>query len=227
MLPELHAPVGGGSAARKIAPAGSHIARCYQIIDLGTRLEKSPLYGEKRQRKVQFLFELSNELEVFEESKGKQPFYVRVMYTLSMHEKASLRRAVEGCIGKKLTDKQAAAFNVFNLIGQPCMISVVHSNKTEAVYANVNSISPLPKGIVCPDQINPSLMFSASAPDMEAFRSLPDFIMDKIKESDEFKAYMDAQLEAYPVPAAKGFEIPKPADIDVDFFGSSNELPWD
>ena len=62
---------------------------------------------------------------------------------------------------------------------------------------------------------------------MEVFRSLPDFIMDKIKESDEFKAYMDAQLESYPVPNTKSPIIPKPSEVDIDFFSSSSELPWD
>jgi hypothetical protein len=85
----LTAPI-GSSSNRQIAPEGSYPARCYQIIDLGTTQQGGNFPGKKR--KVQFLFELPTELAVFDEAKGSQPYYVRSIYTLSMNEKALLRR---------------------------------------------------------------------------------------------------------------------------------------
>lgn len=190
---ELNAPV-GESGSRKLAPEGSHVARCYQIIDLGTTMQDGMYPGKKR--KVQFLFELPLELAVFDEAKGAQPFYVRAMYTLSLHENASLRRDLESWIGKKLTDKEASEFNIFKLIGVPCLVNVVHVTRGENTYANIVSISPVVKGMKCPPQINPSVLFSSQAPDMEVMKSLPEFIIEKIKRSDEYLAFMDAQMSS-------------------------------
>ena len=198
-IPNLKAPVGGGGN-RQICPEGVHVARCYQIIDLGTSEQGGNFPGKKR--KIQFLFETPYELAVFNEDVGEQPFYVRSMYTLSMNEKAILRKDVQSWIGKTMDDKEAARFNVFSLLGKPCMVNVVHTTKGENTYANIKAITPLAKGMTCPDAINPLVAFSASQPDMEVFASLPEFIQDKIKESDEFQHYMAQGMESMP-PAPK------------------------
>ena len=55
MLPTLNAPVGGESNyTNKIAPVGMHLARIYQIIDLGTT-EQTGQFGGKKERFKSFL----------------------------------------------------------------------------------------------------------------------------------------------------------------------------
>jgi hypothetical protein len=191
--PKLTAPVGGGGE-RKICPQGMHVARCYQIIDLGTTEQGGNYPGKKR--KVQFLFETPYETAVFTEDKGEHPFYIRCMYTLSMNEKAILRKDVQSWTGKKMTDEQAAQFDIFSLLGKECQVNVVHTAKGDNTYANITAITPLAKGMTCPAAINPLLAFSASQPDMEVFKSLPEFVQEKIKESDEFIAYMDRSMDS-------------------------------
>ena len=44
------------------------------------------------------------------------------------------------------------------------------------------------KGMVCPPAINPVFVLSFDEWDVQKFESLPDFIKDKIKTSDEYKA---------------------------------------
>lgn len=223
---ELNAPVGGNDSKR-LAPEGSHVARCYQIIDLGTMEQGGQFAGKKR--KVQFLFELPLELAVFDDTKGAQPYYTRGMYTLSLHEKSSLRRDVESWLGKKMSDKEASKFNIFKLLGAPCMVNVIHTSKGDNVYANIASISPVPKGMVCPPQINPPLIYSPVAHDIDAFGKLPEFVREKIKQSDEFMAYMEREMEAnYPTfsPPLDLSQKPKAIDVD-DVFGNGTELPWD
>jgi len=194
-IPNLQAPVGGGGN-KQICPEGAHVARCYQIIDLGTAEQGGEFPGKKR--KIQFLFETPHETAVFNEDIGEQPFYVRSMYTLSMNEKATLRKHIQSWIGKSMDDKEAAQFNVFSLLGKPCMVNVVHSHKGENTYANISSLMPLPKGMVCPDAVNTLVAFTPSQPDMDVFASLPTFIQDKIKESDEFQNYMAQGMESMP-----------------------------
>ena len=216
--PTLTAPVGGGGN-RQICPEGMHIARCYQIIDLGTTEQGGNFPGKKR--KVQFLFETPLETAVFNEEYGEQPYYVRAMYTLSMHEKAILRRDVMSWIGRSMTDKEAQSFNIFNLLGKPCMVNVVHATKGENTYANIKAITPLPKGMSCPDAINEQLVFTPSIPDMEVFKKLPEFIQDKIKESDEFVMYMESNMEQQTAPT------PKPQAQVEAVKQDANDLPWE
>ena len=214
--PILTAPMGTNST-KSIASEGMHIARIYQIVDLGTTEQGGDYPGKKR--KVQFLFELPNETSIFDPAKGPQPYYAKSLYTLSMNSKSILRNNVESLLGKTMDDKEAYAFNIFNLIGKECMIQIVHTKKGENTYANIKNITPMPKGMACPPAFNEPMIFSTQQPDMNVFNKLPEFIQDKIKSSDEFIAYLNT-------PKSKlmehFIEIPKNDPID-----NSNVLPWD
>jgi hypothetical protein len=219
----LTAPIGGQSN-RQIAPEGSYPARCYQIIDLGTTEQGGNYPGKKR--KVQFLFELPTELAVFDEDKGKQPYYVRSIYTLSMNEKALLRRDISAWMGKKITDDQAKKLDIFTLLGKTCMVNIAHVTKGENTYANIISFAPLMKGYECPAPINEAFTYTPTAHDQVTFAKLPEFIQDKIKESDEYIAMSrNEQKSAFNKPPQNFEELP---DID-DIFGqkAANDLPWD
>jgi hypothetical protein len=207
---ELNAPV-GGSGNRKIAPEGMHIARCYQIIDLGTSEQGGQFPGKKR--KINFVWELPEEMEIFDPEKGQQPFIVKAQYTLSFNEKSSLRKCVESWIGKKMDDQQAAKFNIGLLLGKPCMLNIVHNKKGDNIYANISAITPLAKGVTCPESFNKPIAFNVNIPDMEIFKLLPQFIQDKIKESDEFIKYMENSMNK---------------NDESNFFNvnSDNDLPW-
>jgi hypothetical protein len=219
----LTAPIGGQSN-RQIAPEGSYPARCYQIIDLGTTEQGGNYPGKKR--KVQFLFELPTELAVFDEDKGKQPYYVRSIYTLSMNEKALLRRDISAWMGKKITDDQAKKLDIFTLLGKTCMVNIAHVTKGENTYANIISFAPLMKGYECPAPINEAFTYTPTAHDQATFSKLPEFIQDKIKESDEYIAMSrNEQKSSFNKPPQNFEELP---DID-DIFGqkAANDLPWD
>lgn len=219
----LTAPIGGQSN-RQIAPEGSYPARCYQIIDLGTTEQGGNYPGKKR--KVQFLFELPTELAVFDEDKGKQPYYVRSIYTLSMNEKALLRRDISAWMGKKITDDQAKKLDIFTLLGKTCMVNIAHVTKGENTYANIISFAPLMKGYECPAPINEAFTYTPTAHDQATFAKLPEFIQDKIKESDEYIAMSrNEQRSAFNKQPQSFEELP---DID-DIFGqkAANDLPWD
>jgi hypothetical protein len=228
MLPTLNAPVGGESNyTNKIAPVGMHLARIYQIIDLGTTEQTGQFAGRKR--KVQVLFELPLETAIFDPEKGEQPFYARNMYTLSMHEKSTLRKDVHSMLGKTLTEDEAKTFNIFNLCGRECMVNIIHKQSGDKTYANIQNITPVPKGMLCPPAV---LVFSTQQPDMVVFRTLPEFVQDKIKLSDEFIAYMNAEMSANypankpsPIPLPT-FTIEKPANpSDLDWMGGFAEDP--
>jgi hypothetical protein len=215
----MKAPVNsGGSQTRQIAPEGAYPARCYQIIDKGTTFDEK--WGNKK-RKVQFLFELPTETAVFSEDKGEQPFYVKGMFNLTMGEKASLRKFIESWIGKKLTDAQAADFDITKLLGHPGMINIAHNGKEDRVYANIMGISPLPKGLTCPPAINELLAYDTTEHNAEVFAKLPEFIQEDIRKSDEWIARTTAK-PAVPAPTWEA----SATDFDSLFTDSDDKTPF-
>jgi hypothetical protein len=221
----MKASVTSGNAKKKVAPQGAHIGRCYQIIDLGTTEDKK--FGG-RKRKVQFLFELPNELEVFDETKGAQPYYVRTSMTLSMSEKANLRKFIESWIGKTMTDREASNFEIMDLLSLPAMLNISHRVTDAGTFANIMSISPLPKGITCPPQINPSLAYDTHEHNQDVFSQLPEFVREQIMESDEYKSRLNSAPKYEPsvsMPSRPGqqhsqIDASLTQDLD-DIFGSS------
>jgi hypothetical protein len=215
----MKAPVNsGGSQTRQIAPEGAYPARCYQIIDKGTTFDEK--WGNKK-RKVQFLFELPTETAVFSEDKGEQPFYVKGVFNLTMGEKASLRKFIESWIGKKLTDAQAADFDITKLLGHPGMINIAHNGKEDRVYANIMGISPLPKGFACPPAINELLAYDTTEHNAEVFAKLPEFLQEDIRKSDEWIARTTAK-PAVPAPTWEA----SATDFDSLFTDSDDKSPF-
>ena len=129
-------------------PAGSHIATCVDVVDLG--IVKSTFGGKtKAQHKVNVIWEIG------EKRDDGKPFMPRKRYTLSLHEKASLRKDLESWRGRPFTEDELSGFDLENLIGVPCMLSVVQQASNGSIYANVAAIMRLPKGVTA-IEIDPS-----------------------------------------------------------------------
>lgn len=173
---------------RELIPAGNYIARCYQMIEIGTVDEL--ILGEKKTlKKVRIGWELPEETRVFNEEKGEQPFVISQEFTLSMNEKANLRKTLASWRGKDFTEEEAKSFDVSKLVGVPCMLNIIHKPSRadqSKIYEQIGSVSPLPKSIKCPDQVNRTILLSYDDFDYNLFNSLPDFIKQKMKSSVEF-----------------------------------------
>jgi len=192
------------SKPRELIPAGNHVARCYQMIHIGHVTDK--IQGEEKTlNKVRIGWELPNELRVFNTDLGEQPMVISKEFTLSMNEKANLRRMLESWRGKGFTEEQAKSFDITVLLGKPCMLNIIHrvSEKNGNTYAEVSSITPLPKGFVCPEQVNPILKWDYDNPDWMFFELLPDFIKVKIESSREYKALQEAVVAAQKQPQSE------------------------
>lgn len=175
----------GGSF--ELVPSGTHIARCYSMVHIGT--VKEDYMGEQKQlNKVRLTWELPTETKVFDEKKGEQPFSISREFTLSMGESANLRKILEGWRGKGFTEEEAKRFDITKLLEKPCMVSVIHKvSKGGKQYAMLSSVSALPKGIEVPPQINKTFCFSWAAFDQDQFDKLPEFLRNKMIESVEYK----------------------------------------
>jgi hypothetical protein len=195
----------GAAYERELIPAGNHIARCYKMIEIGTVPEEY-LGQVKKQHKVRIGWELPLELRVFNEEKGEQPFVIDKEYTLSLGEKATLRADLQSWRGKAFTEEEAQGFDITKLLGVPCMLNIIHvPGKTDPTktFQRIASITPLPKGMECPDRINGVFIFELENFDLQKYNELPDFIKEKIAQSEQYKAM------THPTPDANDFaEVP-------------------
>jgi hypothetical protein len=193
----------GESTQRELIPAGTYVARLYSIVHLGHVTQKY-LGEEKQVNLVRFTFELPTELKCFNQDKGMQPCAISKEMTLSLNEKSNLRQFINSWRGKALTEKEAEAFDLEKLLGQPCMLNLIHqASKTnpEKVYERIAAVMPMMKGMTCPPQHNPTMAFTVDEFDRPKFESLPTFLQEMIVGSTEYKQMMSRPVSA-PAPAA-------------------------
>jgi hypothetical protein len=168
---------------------GTYMARCYRMIEIGT-IKEDYNGQEKMLQKVMVSWELPTEKAILDQAKGEEPFAVSKTYTLSMNEKANLRKDLESWRGKGFTEEEAVRFDLTALLGKPCLVAIIQqpskSNPGKS-YTVISSIMPLMKGMECPAQINPTKVLSYEEFNWELFETLSDYTKDKIKSSIEFR----------------------------------------
>lgn len=204
---------GGGDF--KTVPSGSHIAVCNLVADLGMQ-PGSQAYPDPK-RKIYVRFEVAAERIQYERDgkKYEGPQTIGSFFTASMHEKATLRQRLEGWRGRRFTDDEAGNFDVSTILGKPCMLSVVESIVGDKVYANIASISPLPKGVEAPPAENPLHCFTAD--DTSCFASLPEWIQEKINAQIKPKASAPTGVYANENTKAYDFSDQGITDEDIPF----------
>lgn len=201
---------GGGDFKR--VPAGVYIGRCYSLIDLGTQLTTGQ-YGEKMQHKIRIGWELFGEAEdgspLTVVIDGKEmPMTISKSYTVSLHEKASLRKDLAAWRGKDFTDEEAKAFDVSKLLGAYCMVNCTQSETNGKTYTNVAGLTPLPGALknAKPAAVHDYVKFDLDEPDMEVFNTFHEKLQDAIKRSPEWAQIHGTRHEAPTMETEDGFE---------------------
>ena len=171
----------------KIAPAGSHLACLYSIVDLGTHTEEWE--GKKAdRRKVRLTFELHGDDTILDDG---SPMSVAMTYTASLGEKAKFREHIEGWRGSKYTNEELVKFDARKLLGRFCMLNVIHSTaKTGGkTYAKIASISGVPKALMAsnPEPLNDLVYLSLDQFDPKIYSTLPDWMKDMISQTKEYR----------------------------------------
>jgi hypothetical protein len=198
----------GESTQRELIPAGTYVARCYSVVHVGHVTQKY-MGEEKVVDLVRFTWELPTELKCFNQDKGMQPCAISKEMTFSLNEKSNLRAMLNAWRGKALTEEEAKAFDLAKLLGQPCMINLIHQpskSNPDRVYERIAAVLPMMKGMSCPPQVNPSMEFSVLDFDRPKFESLPSFLQEMIVGSKEYQAMMKAPAPAPAAPVRTGYE---------------------
>lgn len=186
-------PVGGGGGDFKRVPAGTHLAVCNMVADLGMQLGSGMYPDPKRQLVIRW--EVPGERVEYEKDgqKHEGPQTISRNLTASMNEKAGLRKLLEGWRGKKFTDAEAASFDVSKILGTACLISVTETEKGGETYANVSGVSPLIKGMAAPKPENPVLYYGED--DKSQFDQLPKWVKEKIQGQLKPKSEQQVDVE--------------------------------
>lgn len=134
----------GGEGFEPI-PAGTYIARCVSVVDLG--VQETPWGGKE---KVYVGFEVPDERVEWKDKDGNDhegPAFIGNRYTLSVNEKSILGQHLTSWRGVPFTEEERQGFDLFTILGAPAMINIVHEEKNNKTYANIVSIMRLPKGM--------------------------------------------------------------------------------
>ena len=188
----------GEAFEKELIEAGNYVARCYRMVEIGT-VEEEFLGVKKNMHKVRIGWELPTELKVFNPEKGEQPCVIDKEYTLSLADKANLRKDLQSWRGKAFTDEEAEAFDITKLLGVPCMLNIIHvqgKKDPTKTYQAIGSVSPMPKGLICPPQVNETFVFDFENFDELKYNSLPDFIKEQIVKTPEYKEAISQTIEA-------------------------------
>lgn len=195
----------------KPVPAGSHIAICTTLVDVGLQPAFEP--GGNPQHKIYVGFDIPAERIEMTDADGNPtdgPAKIGIFLTKSMHEKAKLRALLSSWRGKALTDADVKNFDLTSILGKPCMLSVAHRTVEDKTYANILGISGLPKGMPAPT-LEGAITLFPDAKNADAFERLPEFLRKKI----------DAQLAPPPprsAPARAVAHAPSQAPAPAEEF---------
>lgn len=155
-------------------PEGSHMARCYALIDLG--MQYSQFY-DVTLPKVMIGWELTQKL-----TKEGKPHIHFQCYTASLHEKALLRGLLESWRGEPFTAEELEGFELKNYLNQTCYLTIRQqlNSHTGFSWPKVMAISPLPPFMCCGKAINPPIYFDLDAYSESDYLAVPEHIRKHI-----------------------------------------------
>ena len=192
----------------KLIAEDSYQAVCYAMFDIGTH-KREYMGDERMAHEVVIIWEIPDERIEYEKDgqKLEGPKVISKRYTWSMNEKANLRKDMETWRGKEFTELEAADFDFEKLLGQNCILQIMHgTKKTGDKYAKIGSITKLLKGMEKKTAENPLSFFTFISPYVDENgvnfpESMPEWVVNVIKESMEYNAILDAGMDAQePVP---------------------------
>lgn len=195
-----------GESSTSIAPVeeGTHLGVCSMLIDLG--MQYSEIY-KKSQRKVLIGWELPDEtIEIDGEQK---PRVLSKRYTANLSEKSNLRKDLASWRGRDFTPDELKAFDLKNIVGASCLLTIIHSKSGEKTYANIQSVVKLPKGMAKQALSEPPVVFDLDTDPLERVDDMPQWIAELIKKSETYQTRITPPITAasnQPAPDGNTFQ---------------------
>ena len=126
-------------------PEGQHLAVCADVILLGDKVESYPGNPPKVVKKLALVYQVDE----INPDTGKR-FEISTEKTVSMNEKAGLRKWLEAWRGKAYSDQEAKEKGVqpHKMVGVNALLAVAHKTSGKGkLYANAMNIAPIHKSM--------------------------------------------------------------------------------
>ena len=180
-----------GGAPISPIEAGTHPAICYGLVDLG--MQYSERYKNSSQ-KIVLMWELPDEkIEIDGKNVSR---VISQTYTCSLNEKAVLRKDLASWRGRDFTDEELAAFDLRNIVGKPCLLSIIHKENNGSTYANVGGVMKMPKGMPTLEQTMKTIVFDLDDSPLSDMANLPEWLQKRIISSETYKERVAADSGA-------------------------------
>lgn len=204
----------GGMKTQDAIDAGTYPARVVSILDLGLQPQR-PYQGQDKPPKheIRATYELVDEFCVGDDGVELEdkPRWISEDFPFNSLS-ADLAKSTKRYLALDPTQKLGGDFTL--LVDMPCMVTVVNKEgagkNVGRVFNNVGAVSGMrPKEAAkAAPLVNPTKVFVLDDPDLEVFRSLPEFLQDKIKGNLEYKGsalqrLLDGASGAWPKKEAK------------------------
>lgn len=174
--------VSGTAANYDPIPEGTHLAVCNMLVDIGIQFSER---FNNRNEKVIIGWELPDvKLEL---SDGPHSRTITQTYTSSINEGSNLRNDLAAWRGRDFTPAELEAFNLRNIIGTSCLVSIVHKTSNGRTYANIQNVMALPKGMKPGQLTEPPVEFDFDLNPLTDIEKLPKWIQEQIKKSETYQ----------------------------------------
>jgi prolyl oligopeptidase PreP (S9A serine peptidase family) len=190
----------------KLTEAGTHVARCVWVVDLGSQPNKNT----NADGELTFTRKVFINWEVY--VADEEPSLVGSAYTLSTYKESHLGKALASWRGRPFTPEEEKAFDVTQLINAPCMLTLVHNTVGSKTYCNVQSVAKLMKGLPVPEPKTAPLVFLFADPDWDIYDNFSDGMKKWIAKADEWSLILEGRNYQHPLDAPAEDD-----DMDVPF----------
>jgi hypothetical protein len=177
---------GGGDF--KKCPPGTHQAVCDMVVGLGEQPTTYQGQDTGLKFKIYLRWEVPHERVEYEVDGNKieGPMTIGKTYTLSLSQKANLRKDLEAWRGTPFTPEDLKGFDIDAVLGQCCQIIVTQTEKDDTTYANVAGVAGWPQGLPRIKAENELIAYGAD--NTAQYDLLPGWIKGKLNGGGEQSA---------------------------------------
>lgn len=177
-------PSKSSNKPKQLVPKGQQVARLVRVLDLGLQTrpawkgeQKDPIY------QLDLTFEFPNaRIEIDGDSK---PMWLSRQINLTRSDKGIAKKWLEA-----MDPENNSRGDFSKLVGTPVLVFISHEEgrgKHEGkTFDRVSEVSPMLAGVPVPELENDPVVFDLGSPDMDVFRSLPEFLQERIKGNLEY-----------------------------------------
>ena len=171
----------------KVLDEGTHLAICNAVVDIGLQ----NTVWDSQQENVWLRFEVPAErIQYIKDGEEiDEPMTIWTRYNKTLNKKATLRKDLDAWRGRNFSEDELQGFDLFNLVGKPCLITVVHNQPGDRIYANISAIAKVMKDQEIPGQELESICFSPN--DTDQYENVPEWLQEKFDNRVELEELVE------------------------------------